>query len=69
MFGLLISYLLEQKMPVTNMGEDMGDYDYIPHKNTRGKVKVVQRWPRTLTKPVKVKGKKKAGAEDGTSES
>lgn len=41
MFRLLISYLLEHKMPVTDVGEELGDYDYIPHKNTRGKPKIV----------------------------
>lgn len=48
MFGLLISYLLERMISVTDMGEQQGDFDNIPNKNTKGKVQTVKPWPRRL---------------------
>lgn len=40
-FGLLVSYLSEQKMSTVDRGEELADSDYLPYKNTRGKIKFV----------------------------
>lgn len=63
MSGLLISYFLEAMMSIKNMGEDLGDFDFIPHRNSKGKTKIAQYRPRNLPKQVKDKGKKPAETE------
>lgn len=35
-YGLMINYLLEQKMPVVDRREKLTDSDYLLYKNTRG---------------------------------
>lgn len=59
MFGLLISFLLEKYMPVTDRDEHLMDSEYLPHKNIKDKPHPVRNLPYYLPKPVQDKGNKK----------
>lgn len=57
-------------MHVTDMREDLGDYEFIPHRNIKGKTKIVKCHPHGLLNPVKGKkpADKLASSESSTSE-
>lgn len=39
-YGLLISYILEKKMPLVDIGEHLANSDSVPPQNTRGRTKI-----------------------------
>lgn len=65
-FGLLVNYLLEQKISQVDRGEELADSDYLPYKNTSGKIKIAPSAgvPTRLPKLAQDKGERKRDDAD-----